>query len=79
MKSLKRFDREMYKFRPDQMVLRLNDIVDAANSLQTTIEQHSTTLNSKEVIVYGMQPDGTFGIARWDKEGDTYTNKVVVA
>lgn len=79
MKSLKRFDREMYKFRPDQTVLRLNDVVDEINKLQAIFEQHSTIPNSKEVIVYGMQPDGTFGIARWDKEGDAYTNKVVVA
>lgn len=79
MKSLKRFDREMYKYRPDQMILRLNDMVDAMNGQNVSIEQHSTIPNSKEVIIYGMQPDGTFGIARWDKEGDSYTNKVTVA
>jgi hypothetical protein len=79
MKSLKRFDREMYKYRPDQMILRLNDMVEVVNGQNVTIEQHSTIPNSKAVIIYGMQPDGTFGIAKWDKEGDNYTNKVVVA
>ena len=78
MKSLKRFDRPMYKFSPDQMVLRLNDIVDVVNGLGVSLEQHSTVINSNEVIIYGMQPDGSFGIAKWTKEGDRYTNKVAV-
>lgn len=78
MKTLKRFDRSIYKYNPDQMVLRLNDVVDTLNSLNVSIEQHSTVIDSKEVIVYGMQPDGTFGIAKWTKEGDQYTNKVAV-
>jgi hypothetical protein len=78
MKTLKRFDRSMYKFNPDQMILRLNDLVDEVNARNISIEQHSTIINSKEVIVYGMQPDGTFGIAKWTKEGDIYTNKVTV-
>lgn len=78
MKSLKRFDRELYKYKPDQMVLRLNDIVEALNGQSTSIEQASTILSSKEVIVYGNQPDGTFGIAKWEKEGDSYKNKTVV-
>ena len=79
MKTLKRFDRSLYKYNPDQMVLRLNEIVDEINSRSISLEQQSTIINSKEVIVYGLQPDGTFGIAKWTKEGDTYTNKVVVA
>lgn len=78
MKTLKRFDKELYKFKPDQMVLRLNDVVDTINKLQVSLEQHSTVIGSKEVIIYGMQPDGTFGIAKWNKEGDTYANKVVI-
>lgn len=78
MKTLKRFDRNVFKYNPDQTILRLNDIVDVINGQNVSIEQHSTIINSKEVIIYGMQPDGTFGIARWTKEGDTYTGKVTV-
>jgi hypothetical protein len=78
MKALKRIDREMYKFKPDQMVRRLNEIVEVANSQNISIEQQSTIINSKEVMVYGMQPDGTFGVKKWDKEGDQYTNPTVV-
>lgn len=78
MKTLKRIDRELYKFKPDQMVLRLNEIIDNANNMQTSIVQHSTIVNSNKVLVYGMQPDGTFGIARWELAGDTYSNKEVV-
>jgi len=78
MKLLPRFDRSVFKYTPDQMVLRLNFIVDAINKHNVAIEQHSTIVNSKEVLIYGMQPDGTFGIAKWDKEGDQYTNKVMV-
>lgn len=78
MKTLKRFDRETYKYKPDQMVLRLNEIVGAVNQQNISIEQHSTIIGSSEVMIYGMQPDGTFGIAKWQKDGDSYVNKTVV-
>jgi hypothetical protein len=78
MKSLKKFDRQVYKYNPDQMILRLNDMVDALNFSNVTIEQHSTIIDDHRVIVYGMQPDGTFGIARWLKEGDQYSGKVSI-
>lgn len=78
MKRLSRFDRSVYKYNPDQTVLRLNEIVDSINNMGVVLEQSDNTINSKLVIVYGRQPDGTFGIAKWTKDGDTYTNKVTV-
>lgn len=78
MKTLKRFDREMYKYKPDQTVLRLNDLIDVVNNLGVSIEQSSQIVGSQEVLVYGNQPDGTFGIARWTKQGDQYLNKATV-
>ena len=77
-KTLKRFDQQVYKFKPDQMVLRLNDMVDAINGQTLSFEQVDSTPNSNFVIVYGRQPDGSFGIAKWTKLGDQYTNKTVV-
>jgi hypothetical protein len=78
MKTLKRFDREMYKFKPDQMVLRLNDLLGVVNGLGTSIEQASQVIGSQEVIVYGNQPDGSFGIKKWVKQGDQYVSPTVV-
>lgn len=78
MKNLKRLDRSVFKYNPDQMVFRLNDVIDTLNKQNISLEQQSTVVDSKEVLIYGMQPDGTFGIAKWDREGDQYTNKVMV-
>lgn len=78
MKNLKRLDRSVFKYNPDQMVFRLNDVIDTLNKQNISLEQQSTVIDSKEVLIYGMQPDGTFGIAKWDREGDQYTNKVMV-
>lgn len=49
MKSLKRFDRDLYKSKPDQMVLRLNEMVQAI----TTTNVRNSDTNSWKIFDYG--------------------------
>lgn len=69
-RTLKRFDHELYKRAPDQMVARLNDMVLKANSLDFTHEIRQRGTN--RVIIAGNQPDGSWGLKYWDREGDIY-------
>lgn len=69
--KLKPFDRQIYKYSPDQMILRLNQIVDTINGI--TVALMVTDKDSKTVIITGQQPDGSFGVKKWTKNGDNYT------
>lgn len=70
-KILQKLDRQVYKYNPDQMVVRLNEIVDTINSQQVVVMVQDKT--GKDVIFIGNQPDGSFGIKQWLKQGDTYS------
>jgi len=67
---IKRFDRDLYKKRPDQMVLRLNEIANEINSRGRSSQQQRDDTN--DVIITGMQPDGSFGVKHWKKNGDLW-------
>lgn len=70
-KLIPRFDRQVYKYAPDQMVVRLNAIVDKLNSENASVIVEDPKSNT--VIIVGVQPDGTFGAKKWTKTGDNYT------
>lgn len=70
-RPLPRFDRQVYKYAPDQMVVRLNAIVDKINSENASVIVEDP--KSNVVIIIGVQPDGTFGAKKWTKTGDNYT------
>ncbi len=70
MRVYKRIDRELFRNKPDQMVMRYNEMVDMLNS-----EQYAKELVSKDgsqTIFVGNQPDGSFGVKLWNNKGDTY-------
>ena len=66
-KFFKRFDRSIYKYNPDQMIVRLNEMISFLNSVGEGLELTDTNTNSNEVIVLGKQPDGSFGIVKYAK------------
>lgn len=70
MRIFKLFDLELYKRRPDQVILRLNEIIRQLNDnnfFNEVIEKEG-----KRVLISGRQPDGSFGLKYWDREGDRY-------
>lgn len=67
---LKKFDRQVYKYNPDQMIVRLNEIVEISNRRNYVIELADA--NSNRVLILGYQPDKTFGMKYWEKQGDNY-------
>lgn len=73
MRILQRFDRQVYKYAPDQMVVRLNQIIDKLNGENATVMVEDPKSNS--VIIMGVQPDNSFGVYRWIKKGDEFTGR----
>lgn len=71
MHIIGRVDRQLFKYSPDQMIVRLNDVIDTLNNKQVTVMVEDA--KSNEVIMIGLQPDGSFGIKKWNKQGDNYT------
>lgn len=69
-REIRKLDRAVYKYNPDQTIVRLNEIIDAVNQKQLTLEQRQK--GTIRVIISGNQPDGTFGLKYWDKKGDLY-------
>lgn len=69
-KFIQKFDQTLYKYNPDQMIVRLNEIVDTINSQQVVVMVSDDKTNN--VIFIGKQPDGSFGIKKWLKQGDSY-------
>lgn len=83
-KPVARIDRELYKRYPDQIIARLNEIIDRQNGTVFGLEIEQRNGNS--VIVIGNQPTNTatpspteFGIVMWEKEGDFYTNPTQIS
>lgn len=72
-KVLKPIDMQLYKYAPDQMILRLNEIVNVSNSRNLTVEMSNP--GTTRVLISGVQPDKSFGLFYWDKLGDNYANK----
>lgn len=70
MKELKRIDRELYKKNPDQFILRLNEVIDFLN--RGNFYSETIQKEGNRVLIAGMQPDGSFGLKYWDREGDRY-------
>lgn len=68
---IQKLDRQVFKYAPDQMILRLNQFIDEHNRLKVAVEVDEE--GSNNVIIIGKQPDGTFGIKKWIKQGDVYT------
>lgn len=70
---LKPIDMQLYKYAPDQMILRLNEIVNVSNSRNLTVEMSNP--GTTRVLISGVQPDKSFGLFYWEKLGDNYANK----
>lgn len=83
-KPITRIDRELYKRYPDQMIARLNEIIDRQNGSVFGLEIEQRNGNS--VIIIGNQPitaadpsPTEFGIVMWEKNGDFYSNPMQIS
>lgn len=70
MKRLQRIDYELWKRNPDQMVFRINQLIDEINARAVRDEQYKDGDNA--VLISGMQPDGSWGLKYWKKNGDIW-------
>lgn len=68
--NIGKIDRQLFRYSPDQMVMRLNKLIETSNNRNVTLETQEK--NGTTVLVAGVQPDGTFGLKYWDKQGDRY-------
>lgn len=67
---LRKFDRQVVKYSPDQLTMRLNEIVANSNGQRFSKEYRQD--NSNVTLIVGVQPDGSFGLKYWEKRGDQY-------